>query len=568
VPPPVQPQPPAEAFLRSAEYSGRLAPGVLTLEGSLALEVLKEGWIRLPMWSDGNVVRFEGDGALLNRNGNRLEVLARGPATFELKVTVAFKATDRPGVNTITFNLPPAPRNLLELATDPSIRDVQIETGLSYRTERGRIFAALPTGAVQVKYSLPFVRTDEEAGEEVKLEPRVHLTAYQLLDVGEGVLTGELVHDYQVRVAEVSHFDIDLPDGIVIFDCSATGLDSWKILQRDGQRFMRVKLLTPVSGTMRITVQFEGTYDAEQGSVTVPRFEPQDVERESGFVGVAAEGAEVDLELGGNLLPADVSEMPAEVMARGGNLIRACKYSGAPDAATIRVTEHEDAAVLTAIIQALNATAVLLENGTEGTWIDLTVKNNRKQFLKLNLPGEEVEIWSLLLDGEPAKPKRTADSVLVPLPRGGEEVTSRISLVLLRRGNALGSFGSTEPCLPTFDIPVSEALGQAGRLPTGRRHRADAARLRTSVRTRVTRIGGRLWGRRVQGSGRIPNQTGRRDRARAEAKAASLQQGCAPRAHRDAGRDPAAPPRHRQPHADRGRRGQPLLDPGVSRLDV
>ena len=37
------PAPPREAFLRSAEYSGRLQPWVLTLDAVLRLEVLKDG---------------------------------------------------------------------------------------------------------------------------------------------------------------------------------------------------------------------------------------------------------------------------------------------------------------------------------------------------------------------------------------------------------------------------------------------------------------------------------------------------------------------------------------------
>ena len=64
-------------------------------------------------------------------------------------------------------------------------------------------------------------------------------------------------------------------DDIVIFECAARGLESWKILERDGQRFVRVKLLTPVSGRTRVTVQFEGAYEVERGSVPVPRFVSQ-----------------------------------------------------------------------------------------------------------------------------------------------------------------------------------------------------------------------------------------------------------------------------------------------------
>ena len=106
---------------------------------------------------------------------------------------------------------------------------------------------------------MPFKRTEEKAGQEVKLEPRVQLQGYQLLRLGDGVVGGALIHDYTVRVAKVDHFDIDLPEGLVIFDASAPGLESWKILEQSGRRFLRVKLLAPAEGLVRVMVNFEGT---------------------------------------------------------------------------------------------------------------------------------------------------------------------------------------------------------------------------------------------------------------------------------------------------------------------
>jgi hypothetical protein len=493
VPPPVDPEPPAEAFFRSAEYTGGLEPGVLTLDGRLVLEVLKKGWVRLPFVPDVSaVLSYEGGGAVLNRNGSQVEVLARGPATFTLKTTLAFGATNNPGANSLTVRLPPAPRSLVNLGAAPMFRELQIEGALAYGTRQGRLFVALPQGGFTVKYTLPFRRAEEKAGVEVKLEPRVNVAAYQLLRLGDGVVSGTLVHDYTVRVAKVDHFDVDLPDGVEIFDAQAPGLESWKVLQRDGQRFLRVKLLAPAEGAVRVVVSFEGAYDAKAGRLPVPRFAPQVVERESGFVAVGAEGAEVELELAGRLLPADVSEIPPDVIAYGAGLIGACKYSGAPDAAIVKISEHEDAPVLTAIIESLNATAVVLDNGTEATWIDLSIKNNRKQFLSLALPGAEVEIWSLLLDGQPAKPKQTGTIVLVPLPRGDGEVVSRVSLVLLRKGPPVRLLRSIEPRLPGFDIPVSEALWTVY-LPDGRRYVVTGGRFRPVIQTApLVAVGGRM----------------------------------------------------------------------------
>jgi hypothetical protein len=152
------------------------------------------------------------------------------------------------------------------------------------------------------------------------------------------------------------------------------------------------------------------------------------------------------------------------------------KYAGEPDAATAVVTEHEDAEVLTAIVERLNASTVVVGSGTEATWLDLTVKNNRKQFLKLRLD-KEIEVWSLLVDGEPARPKRSEGQVFVPLPRGDGERTAVISLVLLRRGEPMPGLGTTRPSLPGLDVPVSEALWTLY-LPPGPRYRPIAGEFR------------------------------------------------------------------------------------------
>ncbi len=487
------PEPPREAFLRSAEYSGRLDPGLLTLDAVVRLEVLKEGWVRLPLWSQGSVVRFEGGGAVLNRENGRLEVLARGPRTYELRARLVFEASDHPGENRLALILPDAPLNLLDVTAGPALRDLEVESGLAYRARPGRVFAALAGGGATLRYTLPFRTAEAERGEEVRLEPRVLLSAYQFLDLGDGVIGGMLVHDYQVRVAEVSHFEVGLEEGIEIFDAQMPGLESWKVLQREGSRVLRVRLAAPADGPLRLVVTFDGSYDVESGEVAVPRFEPVGVERESGLVAVAAEGAEVELGLEGNLLPADVTEIPADVRGFGGNLVTALKYAGSPASATVTITEHEDAAVLTAIIERLNASTVLMANGTEATWLDLAVRNNRKQFLKLLLE-DDVEVWSLMVDGQPTRPKRSQDQVLVPLPTAGAERSAQISLVLLRRGEEVPSLGTVRPALPGLDVPVSEALWTLY-LPPNARYRP------VTDEFRVLRVSAPLSGRGVGAGG-------------------------------------------------------------------
>jgi hypothetical protein len=467
---------PRDAVLRSAEYSGRVEPGVLVLDAVVRVDVLKRGWTRLPLWSEGSLVRFDGDGAMLHRGAEGLELMAQGPRAYELRARLVYAAPDHPGENRVQLALPDAPLNLLDLTAADGLQDLEVTTGVAYRVLPSRVFATLHGGRATIRYRVPYRAADAEGGEIVTLEPRVLLTSYQFLNLGDGVVSGLLVNDYQVRVAKVSEFEIGLAEGIEVFDVEAEGLEGWQVLQRDGSRVLRARLAAPTEGGVRVIVTFDGGYDREVGDVGVPRFEPLDVERESGFVAVAAEGAEVELNLSGNLLPADLLEIPGDVRAFGGSVTAVLKYAGVPDAATAVVTEHEDAEVLTAIVERLNASTVVVGSGTEATWLDLTVKNNRKQFLKLRLD-EEIEVWSLLVDGEPARPKRSEGQVFVPLPRGDGERTAVISLVLLRRGEPMPGLGTTRPSLPGLDVPVSEAMWTLY-LPPGPRYRPIAGEFR------------------------------------------------------------------------------------------
>jgi hypothetical protein len=482
-----------------------LQGGVLTLDASLRLEVLKDGWVRLPLWTQGSVLRFVGDGAMLNRNGNATEVLARGPRSYRLSARLVFEAPRRPGENRLTLQLPDAPVNLLDVAAGTGLLDLEVASGLSYRALQTRVYAALVGGRATLSYTVPYQTREAEGGEEIERTPRVLLTGYQFMHLGDGVVSGILVQDFDVRVAEVSSFDIGLDEGIEVFDATGPGIESWKVLQGDAGRVLRVTMASPVKEAVRLIVSFDGSYDMDTGAVTVPRFPAIGVERESGFVAVAADGAEVELELGGSLLPADVSEIPPEVLAYGGNLIAAFKYAGPPDDARVLVTDHDDAAVLTAIVERLNASTVLMANGTEATWLDLAVKNNRKQFLKLDLTEGDVEVWSLLVDGQPARPKRSEAQVLVPLPTGTAERISQLSLVLLRRGREVPIIGTARPSLPNFDVPISEAMWTIY-LPEGRRYRAVGREFRVLGVT-APLVGGELPGSSLVGLGRLSSRS-------------------------------------------------------------
>jgi len=431
---------------------------ILRLTGSLELEVLASGWVRLPMWAQASVISFEGGEALLSPSGAGTELMAQGPGTFELNVELVIAAPDHPGDNHLDLILPDAPLNVVEIVAGDDIENLEAKNALLVSQQRNRSFFSLKQGRASLSWRRPFEAESGTGGEVITPEARVHLTSYQMLEVGEGALGGLLILDYRIRAAEISSTDLKMPDGIEVFEVSAPGLESWKVLRRDADRILHLVFGGPVGGDLRVKVGFEGAYDPQETLIAAPRFEALGIERETGWLTVSAGGAEVSLELGEGVLPSDPSELPADVLQLGGNPVAACKFSGAPGETLLGIREHEDAAVLTAIIETLNATTLLLEDGTEALWMDLSIKNNRRQFLRLDLAHEQTEIWSLLVESEPARPKRSESTILIPLPRGGQEVSSTISLVLLNRGPSLRNFRTANPSLPHFDVPVIEAL--------------------------------------------------------------------------------------------------------------
>jgi len=464
------PAPPKEAFLRSAEYRGRLEGTTLRLTGSLQLEVLASGWVRMPMWTQATVISFDGGGAFLSPSGGGTELIVQGPGSYPLKVELAIAIPDHPGENHLDLILPDAPLNVVKIVSGSDIENLEATNALTVSRQGAGTFLSLKQGRASLSWRRPFEVESGAGGEVITPEARLHLLSYQMLDVGEGALGGLLILDYRIRIAEIASADVEMPNGIEIFEVSAPGLESWKILRKDGGRILHLVFGGPVGGNLRVSVGFEGAYDPEQISIIAPRFKALGIERETGWLTVSAGGAEVSLELGEGVLPSDPSELPEDILRLGGNPVAACKFSGTVGEISLNIREHEDAAVLTAIIESLNATTVLLDNGTEALWLDLRIKNNRRQFLRMDLAHDETEIWSLLVESEPTRPKRSGNTILIPLPRGGQETTSTLSLVLLNRGPTLRNFRTIEPSLPHFDVPVAEALWTVF-LPTDHRYR-------------------------------------------------------------------------------------------------
>jgi ABC-type transport system involved in cytochrome bd biosynthesis fused ATPase/permease subunit len=105
---------------------------------------------------------------------------------------------------------------------------------------------------------------------------------------------------------------------------------------------------------------------------------------------------------------------------------------------------------------------VLTDEGQLLTQSSFMVKNNEKQFQKFKLP-KGAEFWSSYVNGQPAKPERDGEWLLVPLPRdANRDQAFAVDIVYAQTNNLKSSLFPRRVSLsaPVTDIPNTYAEWQ------------------------------------------------------------------------------------------------------------
>lgn len=145
--------------------------------------------------------------------------------------------------------------------------------------------------------------------------------------------------------------------------------------------------------------------DRESGSVILTR---------QGQIQVAAKGEP------SNLRRVDARELPEWVRTELGSAPAALSFSHSQSGwrLAVDVTHFNDAAVLSALVESVRLRSVVADDGQMMTQLDMAVRHNGRQHLAVRLPAG-AEVWSAFVDGQPVRPARRGDSILLALERNG-----------------------------------------------------------------------------------------------------------------------------------------------------
>ena len=253
-----------------------------------------------------------------------------------------------------------------------------------------------------------------------KLSPRIVSEIFNLVTVGDGLVGGSATIRFGIINQGVQEFRVALPAHWK--NVEFTGANIRRKEQSPGGTNSVVWTLTlqdKAWGGYTLVVTYDYQFDAKAAALNLAGAHTVGVERETGSLGIMT-AASLKLEPAAPADPlhrvdeSELSETDRSLCTRP--LLLAYKYVGTNYQHTVRVTRFEELPVLAAVADRTELISVITEEGQMLTQASFMVKNNEMQAQRFTLPPKS-ELWSTFVNGQPAKPERDGDDILVSLPR-------------------------------------------------------------------------------------------------------------------------------------------------------
>jgi hypothetical protein len=441
--------PPVEATLTRVDYdlhiNGELASGRATL----TVDVLKDGWVRVPVPPGLLVREARLDGKLVSlvpgafgKGGSQLSALLSRSGRSILLLDIALPVTS------VTRAAVQLPRQGV---------DVRLTGGLlSEKSETATESKWLAYGRGNEPLTFTWRRKTEDHHLTQPLRLRGSLT--ELVDLAEDSTPISAEINLEITQGAAREVKIQVPEKVTINQVLGAMVADWQI--KNGE--LAVTFLEPMEQNARFVITAE-THSPRDGVVGIPLFRLRQTERDTGGVAVEVLGAgEIkDIKAEG-LENADASDLGEMISSRESPSLAAFKFrspnGAAPRALSVNVVRYTPQAVLMANIEEARYHILLSKEGKTLVQARYAVRNNQRNFLKFSLP-EGANLWSASLAGKPIRPGQSPDgALLLPLEkaRTGEDAPAfAVEVVYLTRATPWSDKGELKLPLPALDLPVS-----------------------------------------------------------------------------------------------------------------
>ncbi|HVQ28282.1 MAG TPA: hypothetical protein VMV21_01810, partial [Vicinamibacteria bacterium] len=309
---PLEP-PPVEATLTRVDYDLRVSADAAVGEARLTIDVMKDGWVRVPIPAGLKVrdARLDGHAVSLVDGASAPAVLLSHPGRFVLALDIAAPLSAASGSESVALPASASalsraslvvPRNGVDLVLAGGVLTEKVESAQESR------FVAYGRPGEPLRFS--WRRKTEDNRARLPLRVRGSLTSL----VGLGEDSAQLTTQVRLEVVQgaATQVILDLPEGVAVNQVTGALVADWEA--RKGA--LVVQLIEPVDRETTFLLTAEARAPRE-GRVQVPLLRLPAAERETGGVAVEVLGAgEITHREGRGLDGADVQDLGEPVSGR------------------------------------------------------------------------------------------------------------------------------------------------------------------------------------------------------------------------------------------------------------
>jgi hypothetical protein len=493
-PPEREPEPPpVEATLSRVDYDLHVKGEFASGRANLTIDVLKDGWVRVPIPAGLLVREARLDGKLVSlvagssgKSGGQLSAILSHSGRSVLVLDIALPIAASAGEESIS--LPPSVSGIMRATLELPRQGVDIRlTGglLSDRSESANTnrWVVYATGNAPLTFS--WKRKTEDHRAEMPLRLRGNLT--QIFGLGEdsASLSAEVTLDIAQGLAR--EVKLQVPPQVTINQVLGASVADWESKSGEKGGEVTVTFLEPVDQAARFVITGEARLPHD-GQIEVPLLKLLNAERISGGAAVEVLGAgEIrDVKTQG-LENADASDLGELVANRQSpSLVAFRLHAGDANqsrALSVNVARYDQQAVLLANVEEARYRLLLSKEGKTLVEARYAVRNNQRNFVKITLPAGAT-MWSAALSGMPVRPGQAPDgSLLLPLEKSkaSEDAPEfALEIVYLAPGTTWNDKGKVHIALPALDLPISR-IGLQVYYPPLFRVTADPGTFRTET---------------------------------------------------------------------------------------
>ena len=345
---------PIDGIITSAFNEATVGKDVVQVEATLSIELIKEGWIQVPLRLNEAAIQsatIDGEAARVTpAAGGGYQLLienkAKEPRTLELKLKYARAFTKTPGRNSVAFDAPQAPVNRWRIRVPQAGAKVNVQPMIAATEASGESDdSETATDTEEETVVLAFVGAAPQVAIDwtPKTEGATGMTALTVVQaqqeiyVTEGTVRTRANLQYDISRAELTELSIEIPGDQKVVNVFDPNVRKWNVSKDGDNQIISVELFEPARATQSLMIELEKYSEAAASrEISAARIRALDVGRQQGTVVVnvdAALRAEVKSRTG--LLQVDIAELPASIASQPWTF--AYRYAALPFELTVGV---------------------------------------------------------------------------------------------------------------------------------------------------------------------------------------------------------------------------------------